>query len=190
MRRRAAPRVVLHCVPMPKVLRVSTMLNGSAVGLYSIVAPDILYCVRCEVEPTCTAATYERTAALYLQADYSSWSRLHYRRVESSPRKWHMHCTRTRRHGAPRSSVDAGRCQGRTWWTSCRSGWRMSLSRRCPSTRPPAACTCLPRIVLWTYCTQRSTSCCCYVTASRTSTCSGRSESGNLAAHCPASSCL
>ena len=80
------------------------------------------------------------------------------------------------------------RCRGRTCWTSHRCGSWMHR-RRYPSTQsPPAAHSCLPRSVLWTYCTRPSTSRCCYVTASQTSTYSGRSASVDWAGRCRASS--
>jgi len=129
------------------------------------------------------------TAVRYLRADYPSW-RSHYHRLEGGLfGQNHNARTRIRCPAMLHSFSVKCRCRCRTCWTSCCGGW---MHHRCyPSTRLQASCICLPRVVLWTCCTRRSTSYwCCYVTASRTWACSGRSESADWVVRCRASSCL
>ena len=145
------------------------------------------------IEPTYTAATYESTAVHHLQADQPSWSSMnHHRCGQRSLHTRRNSCARIRRHISLRSLVPTWSCRGHTCWTSyrCCERSRMHRSRRYPSTKPLPACSCMPRSVLGTYCTRRGTSCwCSCVTASRTSTYSGRSLSADWAVRCRASSC-
>ena len=140
---------------------------------------------------TCTAATSDSTVGSHLQADETSRSnqgcgrRSHDTSRISAP-------TRTRLRAAQHSCVmTPGRCHDRSCWTADRCGpGRTHRGRRYPSTRPPAACSCLLRTVLWTCCTRRSTTCRCSVTASRTSACTCHFLSAKSARCCRSSSCL
>ena len=147
-------------------------------------------CAMCSpwTEPTYTAATYETTAVRDLQADHPSRRRA--KPVCYRPQSSRQHgCNARIRRRWPLHSflLTGGRCRGHTWWTSYRCG--RIHHRHYLSTQPPAACSCLPRSVLWTYCTRRSTSCRCYVTATQTSAYSGRPLSADWAVRCRASSC-
>jgi len=69
-------------------------------------------------EPTYTAATYETTAVLCLQADHASRNRAMdgYRRGLSSLRSGRIFCARIRRRRCLRSLLMApGRCRDHTW---------------------------------------------------------------------------
>jgi len=127
------------------------------------------------------------TAVCYLQTDYATWSYSHGQR---SPYHRRSRCTRIHLHGSLHSFRSTGRCHGRAWWTSDRSGSSARHCRRYPSTQPRVECSWTILLVPRTYCTRRGTTSCCCATAGRTSACSGRSVSADWAVRCRASSCL
>ena len=137
-------------------------------------------------QSTCTSATCEMSAGRYLQADQTNWRHLEHCWLHTCSNL----CTRIRLLATRRSFLMTGRCHGHTWRTSDRCGTWMNRSGHYPSTQTPAACSCLPRTVLWTYCTRRSTSCRSCVTASRTSACICHLLSAKSAHCCRSSSCL
>ena len=155
-------------------------------------------CVRCGrlriaivIWSSDTWATWWRTAELDLQTASSIRRsrdlRPYWRRSGRSS------CTRIRRRWARRSCPGSCfrsicRCRDHTWWTSYRRGSWVRHRRRCPSTRPPAACSCVSRSLLWRCCTRRSTSP-DLVPVGQTAACSGRSSSAGWAGRCRASSC-
>jgi len=166
-----------------EVIRISSKLIGcAALSLHSAMCSPWS-------EPTYTAATYETTAVRYRHADHATWSPHRNCCGQRSLHSGSNPCARIRRRSTLHSSLlRAGRCRGQMWWTSYRSDGSVRR-RRCPSTQPPAAWSCLPRSVLWTYCTRRSTSRFSYVTATHISAYSGRSLSADWAVRCRASSC-
>ena len=106
--------------------------------------------VQCVMFTTCTAATSDSAAGRQLQADHPSRSdkKSRGRRSQDTGRKT---ATKIRLRKSLHSCMmtPGGRCHGRTWRTSRRCGAsRAYRSWRYPRTRPPAACSCLPRTVL------------------------------------------
>ena len=99
-------------------------------------------------------------------------------------RRWALHscyCT---------DCWSTGRCHDHMWWTPYRCFDSTHRSQSYPSTRTPAACSCMPHWVQRTSCTRRSTRYHWYVLAGQISACSGRSVSADWVGRCRASSCL
>jgi len=149
----------------------------------------ISVCALQRVPTICTAATYDWTAAEYLQEDQPS--RRHQCCEQRSLHSKSKRCSRIHCQSVLHSFVlSPGRFHGHTCWTSCRCDSWMHHSQRYPSTRTPLAHSFPSLTGLWTYCNRRSTSCWgCHVTASRISACIGHLVSADWVVHFLASSC-
>ena len=146
-----------------------------------------LQCFHQATEPTYTAATYELTTGVDLQADRTSRRS----RGNNSYSRSSRSCTRIHRRISLRSfPTSSGRCLGRMCWTQCGRGSGRSWTGCYPSTQTLSTGSWTTPTRLWTYYTRRSTSFWgSYVTAGQPLACSGRSSSADWAGRCPASSC-
>jgi len=132
--------------------------------------------IRRTFESICSAATYERTAVVCLQADHAS----RIRRVCSSGRRSGTSSTKIHRRLPLHTLLATGRCLGQTLRTYGPPRTRMDYGWRYPRIRPYVACSWTTLAGLWTYWNRRSTICwCCSVTVGQSSAYSGRSVSAD-----------